>query len=467
MERLLCTRMKLAYFICLRNKSISRNRSLRALASRLAFFAREIPNGASVQRPAHPRFGSWKFLVQFLVLLITLMIVPLPVHAQARIELPRTGLAPDELAVIINDSDPQSLETGVYYQKARHIPAANMIHLSFPPGRSAFSRDEFQQLKTEIDRATPPNIQAYAVAWTLPYRVDCMSLTSALAFGFDERYCSSGCGPTAPSSYFNSSSLHPANDHNIRPSMMLAGTDFGQVKVLIDRGVASDRSFPKGHAYLVITPDKARSVRASYFELTAKELADVFPIDILETEAISDRHDVLFYFTGLVEVPQLDTLDFMPGALADHLTSAGGQLTDSTQMSSLRWLEAGATASYGTVVEPCNHMQKFPFPGIAMFHYALGASAIESYWKSVAWPGEGVFVGEPLAQPFAPELKEIRAGQFELHIFSPRQRRLRMEQSRSAAGPYKLLAQRPMINRGANLIRFNFTEKDGYLRLRW
>ena len=88
-------------------------------------------------------------------------------------------------------------------------------------------------------------------------------------------------------------------------------------------------------------------------------------------------------------------------------------------MSILRWLEAGATASYGTVVEPCNHMQKFPFPGIAMFHYALGASAIEAYWKSVAWPGEGVFIGEPLAQPFAPKLREVRSGQFELQIFLP------------------------------------------------
>jgi hypothetical protein len=176
---------------------------------------------------------------------------------------------------------------------------------------------------------------------------------------------------------------------------------------------------------------------------------------------------VLFYFTGLAEVPQLHTLDFLPGALADHLTSAGGQLTDSMQMSSLRWLEAGATASYGTVVEPCSHIQKFPFPAIAMFHYALGESAIESYWKSVAWPGEGVFVGEPLAQPFAPELREIRAGQFELHIFSPRQRRLRMEQSLSAVGPYKPLAQRPLISRGANIIRFNFAEKEGYLRLQW
>lgn len=409
-----------------------------------------------------------KVLTQlFIALLAALLAGPLFADSGVRIQLPRTGLTAGDLAVIINDADPLSRQIGDYYQKARHIPAANVIHVDFPPGRDTLSKDEFRQLKAELDRITPAHVQAYAVAWTVPFRVDCMSLTSALAFGFDESYCSSGCGPTKPSPYFNSSSLNPAGDYGLRPAMMLAGIDFDQIKALIDRGIAADQSFPKGHAYLVITPDKARSVRASYFEQTAKELAGVFPIEIVEAEAIADRHDVLFYFTGLVHVPDLDTLDFLPGALADHLTSAGGQLNGSNQMSILRWLEAGATASYGTVVEPCNHMQKFPFPAVAMFHYALGASAIEAYWKSVAWPGEGVFVGEPLAQPFAPRLREVRPGQFELQIFLPRERRLRMERSLSAAGPFKPLPRQIPLRRGANLVRFNFAETEGYLRLRW
>ena len=402
-----------------------------------------------------------------IALLLVLMFAPLSLHAQGRIQLPRTGLTPDDLGVIVNDSDPLSRQIADYYQKARGIPSENMIHLRFPVGRDALSRDEFQQLKAEIDHAAPAHIQAYAVAWTTPYRVDCMSLTSALAFGFDERYCSSSCGPTQPSPYFNSPSQHPASDHKLRPSMMLAGVDFQQVKSLIDRGVAADHSFPPGRAYLVVTADKARSVRAVNFELAAKELDRVFPVEIIESEAIANRRDILFYFTGRVHVPQLDTLAFLPGALADHLTSTGGQLTGVGQMSSLRWLEAGATASYGTVVEPCNHLQKFPFPGIAMFHYALGATAIEAYWKSVAWPGEGVFVGEPLSQPFAPDLKEVRPGQFELQIFSPRETRLRIERSQSAAGPFQSVGQQTQIRRGANRVRFKFSDPEGYLRLRW
>jgi len=69
-------------------------------------------------------------------------------------------------------------------------------------------------------------------------------------------------------------------------------------------------------------------------------------------------------------------------------------------MSALRWLDAGATASYGTVSEPCNYWQKFPNPTVLLKWYVNGATAIEAYWKSVAWPAQGVFVGEPLAAPY-------------------------------------------------------------------
>jgi hypothetical protein len=69
-------------------------------------------------------------------------------------------------------------------------------------------------------------------------------------------------------------------------------------------------------------------------------------------------------------------------------------------MSALRWLEAGATASYGTVVEPCNWLAKFPNTLVVLPHYFRGESLLEAYWKSVRWPGEGLFIGEPLAKPY-------------------------------------------------------------------
>lgn len=388
------------------------------------------------------------------------------VHALTRVQLPPTGLQPHEVAILVNDDDPLSRQVGTYYQKARQIPDANLIRLHFSPGQNTLSKEQFLPLKAEIDSHTPGHIQAYAVAWTIPYRVGCMSLTSALAFGYDEKYCSKTCGPTAPSPYFNSTTQLPARQSGLKLAMMLSGADFAQIKALIDRGIAADSTFPAGRAYLLNTPDKNRSVRAAYFEKTAKDLKEALPVEVLDASAIEDRHDILFYFTGLPTVPKLDTLTFLPGAMADHLTSTGGQLVGSSQMSSLRWLEAGATASYGTVVEPCNHLQKFPFPAIAMFHYLRGATAVEAYWKSVAWPGEGVFIGEPLAAPFAPTVKEIEPGQFELRLFSPGPGVLRGAGANNPIGPFIPIPGSKSLQPGINLLRFTLPQ-DGYLRLEW
>jgi uncharacterized protein (TIGR03790 family) len=82
-------------------------------------------------------------------------------------------------------------------------------------------------------------------------------------------------------------------------------------------------------------------------------------------------------------------------------------LTGSDQMNILDWITAGATASYGAVVEPCNYPVKFSHPGILLYYYLRGNSLIEAYWKSVSEPGQGIFVGEPLARPFAsPPIKQ-------------------------------------------------------------
>ncbi len=336
------------------------------------------------------------------IILLQLIFVLAAMHAEASppfFLLPKTSLGPEDIAVIVNDSDPLSRESAAYYQSRRGIPEANMIHVSFPHNSPNMTPAEFGSIKAQVDAKTPKSVQAFALAWTTPYRVDCMSITSAFAFGFDRAFCSQ-CGPTRMSPYYNSTSTTPYFDLKMRPAMMLAGTGIQAVKALIDRGIASDGSHPRGTGYLVSTSDKARNVRAAMFPEAVEVNRHWVNMKLIEKDSIKDKKDVLFYFTGLASVPDLDTLEFLPGAIADHLTSTGGMLTDSGQMSILRWLEAGATASYGSVVEPCNYLQKFPYPGQAIYWYVQGESLIEAYWKSVAWPGEGVFVGEPLAKPF-------------------------------------------------------------------
>lgn len=314
---------------------------------------------------------------------------------------PQPGLTADQLGVIVNDDDPDSVAIAAYYSEKRGIPAANLIHVRFKPGRSTLAREEFVNIKRRVDRLTPKSIQAYALTWAQPYRVDCMSITSAFALGFDPAYCASDCKPTQPSPYFNSGVPRPFDVFKIRPTMSLAAASVAEAKQLIDRGAASDGSNPAGTAYLVSTSDRARNVRAAGYPALRAQMQHILPAEIIEADTIENRSDVMFYFTGLTHVPSLDRNRFLPGAIGDHLTSAGGVLFGGSQMSSLAWLQAGATGSYGAVVEPCNFPAKFPVPAIVMAHYLQGETLIEAYWKSVQMPGQGIFIGEPLARPFA------------------------------------------------------------------
>ena len=119
------------------------------------------------------------------------------------------------------------------------------------------------------------------------------------------------------------------------------------------------------------------------------------------SDIVANQAQLMFCFTGLVVVPQIETNTWLPGVAADHLTSAAGLLPDGgCQMPATAWLRAGATASDGTVEEPCNLTDKFPKAGVLVGSCSKGDTLIKAYWISVRTPGQGLFVGEPLARPW-------------------------------------------------------------------
>jgi uncharacterized protein (TIGR03790 family) len=370
--------------------------------------------------------------------------------------LPKSGLAPHELAIIINDRDPLSRKIARHYRERRGIPPENLIHVRLPPHQADVSLKTFTSVYKFVHSRTPARVQAYLLSWSRPYRVGCMSITTAFATGYDPSYCprklaNKPCGITRKSPYFNSASLAPANQLRLRPSMLLAANNFADAERLIERGLAADGSLPRGRAYLLSTSDKSRNVRAATFDRVRKSLGHLLPIEVLTQDAIRDKTDVLFYFTGKSQVKHLDSLGFLPGAVADHLTSSGGQMTPRGapgQMSSLRWLEAGATGSYGTVFEPCNFPGKFPNPGILMQRYLKGESLIEAYWKSVARPSEGLFIGDPLARPFQVNRIDVAGGVARLPRRYLAAGNYRLESARFPPGPYEPTAQTIHIGQG-------------------
>lgn len=370
-----------------------------------------------------------------------------------QIALPPIGLQAQDLAVVINEADPASVETGEYYASQRGIGADRVVRVSFPPGQAVMSQDEFLRVQEVLRDKLPATVQAYALAWTLPYRVDCMSVTAAFALGYDRAYCASGCQLTRASPYYDSPSNAPYTDHGLRPAMLLAGKSVDEVKALIDRGLRSDNRWPAGTGYLLSTSDKHRNVRSVSYELTRRKLMGGYPIERVDADALENKPDVMFLFTGSQHVSGLRSNRFLDGAIADHLTSLGGMLTDSPQTSALEWLSAGATGSYGNVVEPCNYRQKFPDIPVVMGRYLGGETLVEAYWKSVLMPGQGVFIGDPLARPFGGirYTRNSTQQQVQTHLLRPGVYML--QGSNASAGPYRNVGLAKVTGYGAYDLR--------------
>jgi len=319
--------------------------------------------------------------------------------------------------VLYKQGDSQSKQIAQYYAEQRQVPNSQLAAVELPFKPKQLKPEQFTAIIQQLTPKLTDSIKVILLTWHTPYRVGCMSITSAFTLGYDDKYCgqkpanTAMCNPTAISPYYNDKTdLLWQKGSSLRLSMMLSAKTFQQAKALIDRGISADNTYPKGHAYLVRTHDYARSTRTPIFKRFAELWQQNHNIHAhfiddrdkkLDT-SIKHKKDILFYQTGLKHVPDIDTNIYLPGAIADHLTSGAGIGIDHTgQMKAFRWLENGLTGSYGAVIEPCNFPEKFPNPQVLIPNYANGDSLVESYWKSVQQPGEGLFIGEPLARPWS------------------------------------------------------------------
>lgn len=310
------------------------------------------------------------------------------------------GLSPDRLGVLYNLDDASSRDMAMQYALRRSIPDANVVavHLG---GDGVIAPAKFTQIRNDAIDRLPPRVQSLALLWSAPYAVGCMSVTSAFAAGYRATFCKPGCAATAPNPLFDTDGWLPADTVGWWPAMLIPTKDPALARALIDRGIAADYSAPSGTVYLVRTSDPNRNVRAATYTDVEQTLAARMRIVELATPVERDIPRAIAYFTGAVSVDELPRIHFLPGAVADHLTSSGGVLYGGKQMSAMAWLAQGATASYGTVSEPCNILAKFPNVGVLLRHYASGETVLEAYWKSVEMPGQGLFIGEPLSRPYA------------------------------------------------------------------
>ncbi|NDV12673.1 TIGR03790 family protein [Crenobacter caeni] len=308
------------------------------------------------------------------------------------------GASPDArtLAVLFRAADPAGEAAARAYAEARGVPASHLIAVHVPKG-AVLAPAALPALRREIERKLPAGTRALALAWTEPYAVGCNSVTSALTLGFDARQCTETCAAGRDSPFFNAKG--PLKGPLLPPSMLLTD-DAALTRTLARRGRAAQAP-PDAAAYFVVSGDAARDSRARFFPPEGAHTVGAVRLVTLKGRALAPARGAMFVFTGDTDAHEVARASLLPGALADHLTSFGGVLAGGTQMPATAWLKAGASASYGTVSEPCNWPQKFPHPQVLVARYLAGDTALEAYWKSVLWPAQGLFVGDPLAAPYA------------------------------------------------------------------
>ena len=183
---------------------------------------------------------------------------------------------------------------------------------------------------------------------------------------------------------------------------MLTANSLAEAKSIVDQGMASDGSFPAAPCVLEKTSDPSRNVRYSQFDNAIFNVRLLGKGAAMRTNSDSVPAAPVFGFqTGLANFT-VATNSFIPGAIADSLTSYGGVIFGPNGQSSLlSFIAAGASGSYGTVDEPFSDPQKFP-NAQDYFYQARGFNLAESYYQSINVPYLGLIVGEPLAGAFCP-----------------------------------------------------------------
>ncbi len=310
-----------------------------------------------------------------------------------------TDLSPDTLGIVFDLNDPNSRGTARLYASLRNVPQQNLVGIRLP-ATDSLSPDALAPLRREVLDHLPTAVQSLLLVWSRPFAVGCMSITTAFAAGYRPDFCEPGCGLTALNPLYDSDDWLPPDTVGWWPAMLLPTDDPELARRVIERGINADRVSMPGTFYLVTTSDVARNVRSADYTSVQLLFGRRIRVVQLAEPVREDIHDAIGYFTGGAHIQEIARIGFLPGAAADHLTSTGGVLYGGNQMSALSWLKQGATGSYGTVSEPCNHPEKFPRPSVFVDHYLRGETLLEAYWKSVAMPGQGLFIGDPLARPF-------------------------------------------------------------------
>ncbi len=415
---------------------------------------------------------------------------------------PATAVGPHELLVLANAREPESMAVAEAYVRLRNIPAVNLLSLDLgdsvkrndaglPP--EVFTERIWAPAQAAMrERGIADHILVWAYSTHFPFRIDSSPPVSLQGLTFVRNRMpppaeisggtyasplfagpdSPGGNGFAPQSFDSAKML--LRDEMPLPNMTLGytgtpgGNTLQEVLAMLHGGKEADSTAPDGTVYFVTRDDIRSKAREWQFGSAAEGLRRMGVRAVVTNAMPSGAEGIIGIMTGSPVVDPAAAGSYLPGAMAEHLTSFAGVLDNAHQTKMTRWIAAGATGTAGTVCEPMSYWTKFP--NARFFnHYRMGCTLIESFYQSIRSPLQLMLIGDPLAAPWAPEASLRMAGvepderldgprPIDLHIQAPRGthytrfvylvdgrivgegRTFTLEPSGLAAGPHELRA---------------------------
>ncbi len=369
------------------------------------------------------------------------------------ISLKAFSLMPYEIIVLANNQSQDSLKVANHFVQMRNIPLRNLIYVDVPQktynGTASCTPEEFTEyIWNPVNQViTARGLEDQVLAWVysvdFPIRVITDTIDSRqmsicgytflrnesiqLSLVENGNYLSKlFLGPNKeipfylPSrslSYFKHNYFTNNNevvkdfpkiqsqDEMPLPSMMLGyigenGNTVDTVLKTLQIGKRSDFLGQKEGIWF-FTNNNVRSTCRSWQypgiqeRLTARGISSE-----ITNEMPNNNSNIMGVLCGKEWINTKSIGSFAPGAVAEHLTSWSAEF-QRPQTKCTSWIEAGATATSGSVVEPYSNPNKF-ISARFFEHYIAGCSILESFYQSIASPLQQLFLGEPLARPYSP-----------------------------------------------------------------
>jgi len=348
------------------------------------------------------------------------------------------ALGPHEILLLVNDRSDDSATVAGWYAEMRHVPTQNVVHVSVqasPEGDitpEAFTSAIWEPAwKAVRERGIEDHILAWVYSVGFPFRVRWSSAISITGLTFlrnrlpDDGDVQSAkavsplyAGMAGPGMRTRDES--PAamrsqtfdvyakwlGDSMPLPAMVLGqvgrrGNTLAVIRRYLGDGCMADGTAPTGTVFFVTSDDVRSKCREWQYGPAVSQLRDLGVRGLIVDRMPGGSVPVIGLMSGTVWPETPRDVTYLPGCMAEHLTSEAAMFESDRQGILTTWLEAGATASAGTVSEPFANWNKFP-TAFFFCHYAAGCTMIESLYQAIRSPLQILVVGEPLAQPWAP-----------------------------------------------------------------